>query len=314
MAHTFAMPKDSEARLRSADNGWASCQNLSLLLHQYVPHEVIDKGLIVRGRRDTQKAKEEADAAKRNWLAELAERSHVAPDSPRALLHGRLHLEWLNRIKAVATARQAIQFEAHTAGRLVVGLGGQSPVETDLLVHPIYGIPYIPGSALKGLTRAYARLEGLGQDGGEVVAEGKAPEEMSAYAEAETSEGASQRTTILDRLFGSQQQSGSVIFFDAVPGLRLRLDVDVMNPHYPLYYRDPEKHPPSDDQNPIPVPFLTVAKDNSFLFAVAPRNPRSAAMREDAQLAATWLKLALRDYGVGAKTNSGYGRFKVTHT
>ena len=40
--------------------------------------------------------------------------------------------------------------------RIVIGLGGAHVLETNMLLHHIYGIPHIPGSALKGLAKAAA--------------------------------------------------------------------------------------------------------------------------------------------------------------
>jgi len=42
--------------------------------------------------------------------------------------------------------------------RLVVGLGAASVYETSMTLHHIYGIPYLPGSAIKGITRSYRIL------------------------------------------------------------------------------------------------------------------------------------------------------------
>lgn len=39
--------------------------------------------------------------------------------------------------------------------RLIVGLGNPSVYETSITLHHIYGIPYIPGSAIKGVVRSY---------------------------------------------------------------------------------------------------------------------------------------------------------------
>jgi len=36
-------------------------------------------------------------------------------------------------------------------GRMIVGLGDESVLETSIMLHHTYGVPYIPGSALKGL-------------------------------------------------------------------------------------------------------------------------------------------------------------------
>jgi len=45
--------------------------------------------------------------------------------------------------------------EFKTISRLIIGQGQQTPLEVGVTIHHTYGIPYIPGSALKGLTRHY---------------------------------------------------------------------------------------------------------------------------------------------------------------
>jgi CRISPR type III-B/RAMP module RAMP protein Cmr6 len=61
---------------------------------------------------------------------------------------------------------------------------------------------------------------------------------------------------------------GLVTFFDAVPasGEKNLLETDLLNPHYPDFYRDPAKFQPSDDQNPIPVYFLAIKGGAAFEF------------------------------------------------
>lgn len=39
--------------------------------------------------------------------------------------------------------------------RMVVGLGGENVLEAGLTIHHTYGVPYIPGSAIKGLAAHY---------------------------------------------------------------------------------------------------------------------------------------------------------------
>lgn len=46
-----------------------------------------------------------------------------------------------------------IEFEAKLNDKLVIGLGGHSVYETDITLHHIYGVPYIPASAIKGSFR-----------------------------------------------------------------------------------------------------------------------------------------------------------------
>jgi CRISPR-associated protein Cmr6 len=73
--------------------------------------------------------------------------------------------ESLNAIYAEAFARWSRSFPQENlhrserlavAGRLVVGLGSENVLETGLRLHHTYGVPIIPGSALKGLASHYA--------------------------------------------------------------------------------------------------------------------------------------------------------------
>lgn len=169
--------------------------------------------------------------------------------------------------------------------RLAVGLGRESVLETGFATHRVYGLPLIPGSALKGLTAAYAQL----------VA-GVGPQDNSFRL-----------------VFGSQESkdaaAGGVIFFDAFPAHPPRLKLDVMNPHYGPYYRGEQDCgrpiPPADYLSPVPVYFLTV-EQTPFLFTLAARN-RTA--NDHLKTAMGWLKAALAEMGAGAKTTSGYGYF-----
>jgi CRISPR-associated protein Cmr6 len=177
-----------------------------------------------------------------------------------------------------------------TTGRFVTGLGRANPVENGFAWHPTLGTPYLPGSSVKGLVRAWAK-------------EKKAKKEL------------------IERLLGPEEdqkkQVGEWIFFDALPTDCIKLEMDIMTPHYGPYYADPENNPPKDSYDPIPIPFLTVAPEQSFLFAIAPRRklPESSNEGEkqlcDRKRLMKWLEESLEWYGAGAKTAVGYGRFQV---
>ena len=86
-----------------------------------------------------------------------------------------------------------------------------------------------------------------------------------------------------------------------------------MNPHYPEYYSGNEA--PTDWQNPKPIKFLTV-ENTPFNFALALNKKETDQNRNkidsDPALlnaAEAWLKKALEEHGVGAKTSVGYGYF-----
>lgn len=119
---------------------------------------------------------------------------------------------------------------------------------------------------------------------------------------------------------------GLLTFYDAVPSLAQKelLQVDIINCHYGDYYRDyskPEEiHPPSDDQQPVPVTFLAVSPGVEFHFAYSlkkldlislnyveePKNYKEQIKRR----VDGWVRLGLSEWGVGAKTAAGYGYFE----
>lgn len=163
------------------------------------------------------------------------------------------------------------RFSLRAASRVVVGLGAESVLETSICLHRIYGFPIIPGSALKGLARAYARLL---------------------------------NSPSLVEIFGAgppEAKAGKVIFFDAIPDdpHNLELQLDVMNPHYAPYYQG--SAPPADYHSPIPIFFLTIAPGSRFLFALASECENLASQAEE------YLKEGLMKLGIGAKTTAGYG-------
>lgn len=158
--------------------------------------------------------------------------------------------------------------------RFVTGLGRNHPVENGFVWHPTLGIPYLPGSSIKGLTRAWAELK---------LGDKKHPD--------------------ITCLFGDSESSGCICFLDAVPIKPVCLEADVMTPHYAGWTRD---EPPGDWLSPTPIPFLVMAAGTKFLFGILPLS-RAA----DSQLNTVfhWLCSALELSGAGAKTSVGYGRF-----
>ncbi|WP_456331058.1 type III-B CRISPR module RAMP protein Cmr6 [Fervidibacter sacchari] len=171
------------------------------------------------------------------------------------------------------------RIQAQPVWRFVVGLGAAHVLETGITLHRIFGLPIIPGSALKGVARAYAQLvEGKPEDDPELIA-----------------------------IFGTTERAGSVVFLDAIPLEVPNFQLDIMNPHYPNYYRTPEKNPPADWESPNPVFFLTVT-GTPYRFAIASRSEQGNHLLD---LAERWLKGALTELGIGAKTNADYGYWRV---
>ena len=191
---------------------------------------------------------------------------------------------FVKRWRSTVSSAGAETFSAASEWRFVIGLGGGGPLEVGFTFHRIYGFPIIPGSGLKGLTRNYA-LQMADEVQGETLDE-------------------RERDPLFTLVFGQREGAGGAVFFDGVPVSRPRLEVDVINPHYPEYYQGTE--PPADGQNPIPIFFLTVGLGSEFLFAVGGRGTSAGEAKHQA---VKWLKAALTELGVGAKTAAGYGYF-----
>ncbi|MFU8802204.1 MAG: type III-B CRISPR module RAMP protein Cmr6 [Bradymonadaceae bacterium] len=211
--------------------------------------------------------KKSGDDSKRLWIETVTGR----PIGDAHLLD---HSYARSRTLVEACKGEALCFQ--TEGRFVTGLGREHPVENGFGWHPTLGTPYLPGSSVKGLVRAWAREE-LGRDHADI-----------------------------SRIFGEQQEVGSVIFLDALPTAPVVLEADVMTPHYTEYYTGPA--PPADWLSPNPIPFLVVTTATHFFFGILPRDPDDSE-NDDTKIAARWLQDALRWLGAGAKTAVGYGRF-----
>ena len=183
----------------------------------------------------------------------------------------------------------------------VTGLGREHPVENGFAWHHTLGTPYLPGSSVKGMVRAWAEQwhKWVGKKESELSAEDKA--EFETYKQD------------VRCVFGDTNEvgAGSVIFLDALPTGPTQFKADIMTPHYGPYYQDESgQTPPADWHNPTPIPFLVVEKGQSFVFGVLPRRMQKQNL-DDCEQARTWLGEALEWTGAGAKTAVGYGRFAV---
>jgi CRISPR-associated protein Cmr6 len=174
------------------------------------------------------------------------------------------------------------------SGRMILGLGEESVLEASISLHRTYGVPFVGGSALKGLASSYAekKLEDEGWRKG-----GRAHKFV----------------------FGSQLSAGHITFHDAliIPDTEYPLHADVMTVHHGDYYGDKkDEHgnlsPPADWDSPIPIPFISAS--GNYLLAIS-----------SIEGAEKWIEFvflilcqALREEGVGAKTSSGYGRATLT--
>jgi CRISPR-associated protein Cmr6 len=198
---------------------------------------------------------------------------------------------WNRRWEATVRAAHAEPLSLTTDWRLIAGLGRKGSLEVGFTFHR-YGFPILPASSVKGIARAYAGLvEGRPESD---------PEFVSAFGRADGEKEKAEETA----------RAGGAVFFDAIPAKLPKLELDVMNPHYPDYYSDrAKKTAPTDWQSPKPVFFLTVAPATEFRFAVGWRGPVDGEAHRVRGLAQAWLIAGLKNLGAGAKTSAGYGYF-----
>lgn len=169
-----------------------------------------------------------------------------------------------------------------TSSRFVTGLGRQHPLENGFAWHPTLGVPYLPGSSVKGMVRAWA---------GRFASDGASELLMRLFGPGRS-----------DREKGAESRQGAITFLDAIPIQRPELAADVMTPHYANWTKEDL---PGDWRSPTPVFFLTTEVGARLLFGLIPSGDVPAG---ELDLAMEWLEEALAWAGAGAKTAVGYGR------
>jgi len=233
--------------------------------------------------------------------------------------------QWFQRNdQASATARSrvlTITADLVVSGRMAVGLGNASSLEVGIRLDHTYGVPILPGSALKGLAAHFCDQVW-----------GQTPEQNEFTKTIEYEEdGKKKRHTgaFYQTLFGDTDEAGYITFYDAwirPEGLGQRktgLLLDVMTPHHSDYYSEAkyqggqlsgQRIPPTDFDDPIPIAFLSAA--GTFHLGIAcvlpqPTKKQLLMAQEWLRLAMELLQQALNHWGIGGKTSSGYGRLRM---
>lgn len=206
----------------------------------------------------------------------------------------------------------SIQFPAHLKSRLIVNQAGGILENAGLCLHPHFGYPYIPGSAVKGVARHAAWCEW--QD--EANPEKKDDIARRIVCVFGSPTGDKGLDEYLKKLEGGEKRfGGRVSFFAAEPeDGKASLVTDIVNCHHPKYYAGSQPDA-TDDEAPNPQFFPAVEAGAMFVFTIAPvrRANAAASSCEKACLddAKRWLKKAVSENGIGAKTSAGYGWFSV---
>jgi len=213
-------------------------------------------------------------------------------------------------MKALA-ARQAIMSASYSAREQMLilhakaiapfttGLGNEHPLENGFAFLNPYGLPYLPGSGVKGVLRQAAR-ELVSGDWGEACA---------------------WDDDAIDALFGKEDSKearrGALSFWDVIPQLKGNtLQVEVMTAHQGHYYQDGDSPHESGKVNPIN--FLTVPPGSGFTFHVQCNLPFLSALAPELARDSRWKELLQAAFthafdwlGFGAKTAVGYGHMQI---
>ena len=197
---------------------------------------------------------------------------------------------------------RAHRLRAKTLGLTTLHLARSGAMENaGIALHPLYGFVWLPGSGLKGMTRAWA----------ETIWAPSQPDAEKAWAAIfavfGTGPASGTRNSWMPKHINhSEERVGRVVFHDAWPVTWPKLERDIINNHHTRYYGG--EGAPGDWEDPTLVSFLAVPAGTEFDFALSLRGEETNGLL---QLAATWLSSALVHAGAGAKTTAGYGRFEV---
>jgi CRISPR type III-B/RAMP module RAMP protein Cmr6 len=211
-----------------------------------------------------------------------------------------------------------VTFEATLGARMMVNLAGGVVENAGIALDRCFGMPLIPGSAVKGITRVQALWEIHEANGDEKRRLLRLAMLLFGYGAHDLRgdfgwAGGAREVQALAEEIGAQDFKGCACFLPAYPTTASTLVVDMVNPHYPNYYggRSPRAE---DNENPIPNYFPAVEAGSAFGFAaLLNRVPDLPGVTVAALLAQLrqWLERAVTRKGVGAKTAAGYGWFEL---
>ena len=217
----------------------------------------------------------------------------------------------------LAKSGALVTLEAVAVAPFTAGLGNEHPLENGFALLNPYGLPYLPGSGVKGVARQAARelasgewgdTNGWNLDESYLLRTGK--EEI--------------KLSLIDLLFGRETRSGesghvrgALSFWDVIPQIEgERLAVEVMTPHQGHYYQ--QGGTPHDSGSPNPINFLTVPPKSRFTFHILCDRGRLRRLAPPLFEGERWKGLveaafhhALQWLGFGAKTSVGYGAFAL---
>jgi CRISPR-associated protein Cmr6 len=276
-----------------------------------------DIGYEVRGQQ-----RQEREVRYENKVSALTDARRLNRNDKASM--NALHERQVLGFKTSVPADAGLCLDALAVAPFTTGLGNEHPLENGFAFLNPYGLPYLPGSGVKGVLRQAARELASGdwgdtrgwsedprypllRDGKPVVDSKRQPVVLS----------------MLDVLFGretpageSEHVRGALTFWDVIPQIAGgSLAVEIMTPHQTHYYQKGDV--PHESGQPNPISFLTVPPGSRFVFHVQCDRMLLGRLAPDLVAAARWKALldaafrhAFEWLGFGAKTAVGYGQMK----
>lgn len=169
----------------------------------------------------------------------------------------------------------------------ISGLGASHVTETGINLHSTYGVPFLPGTMLKGIVNQWLY---------------KASKIDAAFSEILLLTGLEE-----DEVSGHTSSKALLHFHDCFFS-KIQLKEDIMTPHFQSYYGADGKFLEEDQTNPVKFKAVEF-QDEAKLWITW---DKSTIIDDKEKLAQIIIK-AIEETGMGAKTNVGYGAFEVEY-
>ena len=221
-------------------------------------------------------------------------------------LRARHTRRFLDLFRSAYRERSAITI-GQLEGRLAINLADSLIQNAGICLDRLFGLPYIPGTAVKGVCR-HTALEELN-----AASESELPRLLAAFIAVfgitgNEFENGDLRPFRKHAPHDGGDQKGAISFLPAYPLNEARIVVDLTNVHYPDYYRTGRSGDLANER-PRPNPFPVVETGAQFAFCLVLNG-----MNDDPAIltsATRWLEAAITVRGIGAKTAAGYGWFSL---
>jgi CRISPR-associated protein Cmr6 len=226
-----------------------------------------------------------------------------------------------NALHLLALLEKSYSGRSHTfvgtlGGRLLINMGGGVQENAGMSLDRCFGLPFIPGTAIKGVAR-HSALWDIRNTTDPADQKRKIRLALLTFGFIASD---IQKGDFVWAAHGNKQLvaeagapftrndlfKGTLSFLPAYPSEAPQIIAEVLTPH-------PRAQDAARGQgDPRPIFFPSVDKGSSFAFAIIGSwIPDGVDLSEVLAQAGQWLRSAITGQGIGAKTGAGYGWFEI---